>query len=130
MPHAYACKAQFNNSFLTEKKGCELLTNSAILVGMADLSRDDIVKLAALARLDLSDDEIAEYSQELTEILHYVEQLQNVDVAGLQPTNQVTGLTNVMREDEVTDYGYKPQDLLKNVPDTQDDQIKVKRMIG
>ena len=97
---------------------------------MADLSRDDIVKLAALARLDLSDDEIAEYSQELTEILHYVEQLQNVDVAGLQPTNQVTGLTNVMREDEVTDYGYKPQDLLKNVPDTQDDQIKVKRMIG
>jgi aspartyl-tRNA(Asn)/glutamyl-tRNA(Gln) amidotransferase subunit C len=97
---------------------------------MADLSREDIIKLAALARLDLSDDEIAEYSQELTEILHYVEQLQNVDVAGLQPTNQVTGLTNVMREDDVIDYGYQPQDLLKNVPDVQDDQIKVKRMIG
>lgn len=97
---------------------------------MADLSREDIITLAALARLDLSDDEIAEYSQELTEILHYVEQLQNVDVAGLQPTNQVTGLTNVMREDDVVDYGYSPLDLLKNVPDIQDDQIKVKRMIG
>ncbi len=97
---------------------------------MADLSRDDIVKLAALARLDLSDDEIAEYSQELTEILHYVEQLQNVDVAGLQPTNQVTGLTNVMRGDEIVDYGYQPLDLLQNVPNVENNQIKVKRMIG
>ncbi|MDB5169641.1 MAG: aspartyl/glutamyl-tRNA(Asn/Gln) amidotransferase subunit [Candidatus Saccharibacteria bacterium] len=97
---------------------------------MADLSRDDVVKLAALARLELSEEEIAEYSQELTAILHYVEQLQNVDVAGLQPTNQVTGLTNVMRDDEVQDYGYDAKDLLKNVPTVENDQIKVKRMIG
>ena len=97
---------------------------------MADLSRDDIIKLAALARLDLSDDEIAEYSQELTAILDYVEQLQGVDVADLKPTNQVTGLTNVTRDDVVKDYGYQPQDLLKNVPAVENDQIKVKRMIG
>ena len=97
---------------------------------MADLARDDILKLAALARLDLTDDEVTEYSQELTAILHYVEQLQNVDVNGLAPTNQVTGLTNVMRDDEEHDYGYTPQDLLKNVPQIQGDQIKVKRMIG
>lgn len=97
---------------------------------MADLSREDVIKLAALARLDLDDSEIAEYSQELTEILHYVEQLQNVDVAGLQPTNQVTGLTNVMRDDEIVDYGYDPKDLLKNVPAVENDHIKVKRMIG
>jgi aspartyl-tRNA(Asn)/glutamyl-tRNA(Gln) amidotransferase subunit C len=104
--------------------------NSAIFIGMADLSREDVIKLAALARIDLDDAEIAEYSQELTEILHYVEQLQNVDVAGLQPTNQVTGLTNVMRDDEIVDYGYDPKDLLKNVPAVDNDQIKVKRMIG
>jgi len=97
---------------------------------MADLSRDDIIKLAALARLDLSDDEIAEYSQELTEILQYVEQLQSVNVDGLQPTNQVTGLTNVMRDDKIVDYGYDPKDLLKNVPTVESDHIKVKRMIG
>lgn len=97
---------------------------------MADLSRDDILKLAALARLDLSDNEVAEYSQELTAILQYVEQLQDVDVDGLQPTNQVTGLTNVMREDKIHDYGYTPSDLLKNVPTVDGDQIKVKRMIG
>ncbi len=97
---------------------------------MADLSRDDVLKLARLARLDLTDEEIERYQKELTEILHYVEQLQSVDVNGLEPTNQVTGLTNVMRKDEVVDYGYAPKELLKNVPYTQDDHIKVKRMIG
>jgi len=97
---------------------------------MADLTRDDVLKLARLARLDLTDKEIELYSKELTDILHYVEQLQAVDVDGLKPTNQVTGLTNVMRKDEVVDYGYAPKELLKNVPQTQDDHIKVKRMIG
>lgn len=97
---------------------------------MADLSRDDILKLAVLARLDLTDEEVEEFASELTQILHYVEQLQSVDVAGLEPTNQVTGLVNVTRPDEVKDYGYAPRDLLKNVPETEGDQIKVKRMIG
>ena len=97
---------------------------------MADLSRDDVLKLAALARLDLTDGEVDEFSHELTEILHYVEQLQSVNVEGLSPTNQVTGLVNVMRHDEINDYGYKPQDLLRNVPAAEAGQIKVKRMIG
>ncbi|MDB5169214.1 MAG: gatC [Candidatus Saccharibacteria bacterium] len=97
---------------------------------MAKLSREDILKLARLARLDLSDDEITEYSSELSEILQYVELLQSVDVDGLEPTNQVTGLTNVTRADEVRDYGYAPGDLLKNLPDQEDGQIKVKRMVG
>lgn len=99
---------------------------------MADLSSDDVLKLARLARLDLPDEEIARYARELTEILHYVEQLQSVDVSGLESTNQVTGLTNVMRKDEVVDYGYAPKELLKNVPNgnVQADHIKVKRMIG
>jgi aspartyl-tRNA(Asn)/glutamyl-tRNA(Gln) amidotransferase subunit C len=97
---------------------------------MAKLTRDDILKLARLARLDLTDDEIEEFSGELSEILQYVEQLSTVDVKGLEPTNQVTGLTNVMRDDEVRDYGYEAADLLKNVPQTKDDLIKVKRMLG
>jgi aspartyl-tRNA(Asn)/glutamyl-tRNA(Gln) amidotransferase subunit C len=97
---------------------------------MAKLSREDILKLAQLARLELSDEEVAEFTTELTDILQYVEQLQSVDVAGLQPTNQVTGLTNVTRPDEIRDYGYQPADLLKQVPAVEDSQIKVKRMIG
>jgi aspartyl-tRNA(Asn)/glutamyl-tRNA(Gln) amidotransferase subunit C len=97
---------------------------------MAKLTQDDVLKLAQLARLDLTPEEVEEFSQELSEILQYVEQLSNVDVGGLKPTNQVTGLTNVTREDEVKDYGYRPQDLLKNVPEVKDNQIKVKRMVG
>lgn len=97
---------------------------------MAKLTRDDVLKLARLARLELSESEIAEFSEELSSILEYVEQLQSVDVSGLQPTNQVTGLTNVTRKDEVREYGYKTADLLKQVPATEGEQIKVKRMIG
>jgi aspartyl-tRNA(Asn)/glutamyl-tRNA(Gln) amidotransferase subunit C len=97
---------------------------------MAKLTREDVLKLARLARLELSEEEIAEYQTELSEILQYVEQLQDVDVSGLKPTNQVTGLTNVMREDEVRDYGYDTEDLLKNVPKVKDHQIQVKRMLG
>jgi aspartyl-tRNA(Asn)/glutamyl-tRNA(Gln) amidotransferase subunit C len=97
---------------------------------MADLTRDDVLKLARLARLKLSEDEIAKYQKELAEILEYVEQLDAVDVSGLEPTSQVTGLTNVTRADEEIDYGYKSLDLLKNVPATEGDLIKVKRMIG
>lgn len=97
---------------------------------MADLTRDDVLKLARLARLSLTDEEVEKYRAELDEILQYVEQLQTVDVSDLKPTNQVTGLKNVMRRDEEIDYGYQPKELLKNVPTVQDNQIKVKRMIG
>lgn len=97
---------------------------------MATLSRDDVLKLARLARISLSDAEVEEFSGELSAILQYVEQLSSVDVEGLKPTNQVTGLTNVMRKDEVIDYGYAPADLLKNVPAVENNQLKVKRMIG
>ena len=97
---------------------------------MAQLTREDVLRLAALARISLSDEEVAEFSEELSAILQYVEQLSGVDVEGLAPTNQVTGLTNVMREDEVIDYGYQPLDLLQNVPAVEANQIRVKRMIA
>jgi aspartyl-tRNA(Asn)/glutamyl-tRNA(Gln) amidotransferase subunit C len=97
---------------------------------MADLTRDDVLKLARLARLDLSDEEIDSFRAELDEILHYVEQLDNVDISGLEPTSQVTGLVNVTRPDVEKPYGYTAHELLKNVPVTDNDQIKVRKMIG
>lgn len=100
------------------------------LVTMSKLSRDDVLKLARLARLSLSEAEIEEYSRELSEILQYVEQLGAIDVEGLKPTNQITGLKNVTRSDTVRDYGYGPKKLLENVPSVSSDEIKVKRMIG
>lgn len=96
---------------------------------MAKLSRDDVLKLAALSKLRLTDEEVERLRGELSEILDYVEQLDRVDTSGLEPTYQVTGLKNVMRPDEVKDYGYKTEDLLKNAPAVQDNQFKVKRVL-
>jgi aspartyl-tRNA(Asn)/glutamyl-tRNA(Gln) amidotransferase subunit C len=97
---------------------------------MTKLLREDILKLAQLSRLGLTDAEVDEFAKELNAILGYVEQLSSVNVDGLVPTSQVTGLTNITRKDKIKNYGYKSQDLLKNVPKTEGDLIKVKRMIG
>lgn len=97
---------------------------------MAKLTRDDVLKLARLARLTLTDDEINDFTEEIGAILQYAEQLQAVNVDGVAPTYQVTGLTNVMRQDTIKDYGYKPADLLKGAPEVEEDHIKVKRMVG
>jgi aspartyl-tRNA(Asn)/glutamyl-tRNA(Gln) amidotransferase subunit C len=96
---------------------------------MSKLSRDDVLKLAALSKLKLSDEEVEKLRGELSEILNYVEMLDDVDVAGLEPTYQVTGLDNVWRPDETKDYGYKTEDLLKNAPAVQENQFKVKRVL-
>ena len=96
---------------------------------MSKLSRDDVLKLAALSKLKLSDEEVEKLRSELSEILNYVEMLDDVDVSGLEPTYQVTGLDNVWRPDETKDYGYKAEDLLKNAPAVQENQFKVKRVL-
>jgi aspartyl-tRNA(Asn)/glutamyl-tRNA(Gln) amidotransferase subunit C len=96
---------------------------------MAKLSRDGVLKLARLSRLKLTDEEVDRFAEEISAILNYVEQLQQVDLGGLEPTSQVTGLTNVMRPDEVKDYGASPEELLKNAPATEKGHFKVKRVI-
>lgn len=96
---------------------------------MAKLTREDVLKLAQLTRLELSADEVEEFRGELSQLLAYVEQLQSVDIGGFEPTNQVSGLVNVMRSDKVKDYGYTPEELLKNVPKVRDGQIEAPRMI-
>lgn len=97
---------------------------------MAKLSHDDVLKLAQLSRLQLSDEEVNRFAEEISEILQYVEQLQQVDLTNLEPTYQVTGLTNVARKDEIIDYGTTPEELLANAPATENGQIKVKRMLA
>lgn len=96
---------------------------------MAKLTRDDVLKLAQLAKLHIADEEVTKFQNEIETILGYVEQLQGADVANLVPTSQVTGLENVMRKDEVVDYGVSPDDLLKNAPATSGGLIKVRRVL-
>jgi aspartyl-tRNA(Asn)/glutamyl-tRNA(Gln) amidotransferase subunit C len=96
---------------------------------MADLTRDDVLKLAKLSRLKLSEDEVNEFQKEISAILGYVQMLDKVDTAGLKPTYQVTGLKNVSRDDVLIDYKITQEELLKNLPDRDGNYIKVKRML-
>lgn len=96
---------------------------------MSKLTKDAVLKLAQLSRLKLTDDEIERFSVELSSILDYVQMLDEVDVEGLEPTYQVTGLKNVMRSDEVKDYQAKPADLLKSAPSLEKNQFRVRRVL-
>jgi aspartyl-tRNA(Asn)/glutamyl-tRNA(Gln) amidotransferase subunit C len=98
-------------------------------MAMTKISATEIRKLAVLSRLRLSVKEIEDYQTDLSAILSYVEILKDVDVKGLEPTSQVTGLTNVTRKDEPLDYGASQEELLKNAPAIQGRQFKVKRII-
>ena len=97
---------------------------------MSTISRDDVLKLAQLARLQLTDDEVDKYQKELSSILGYVETLSSADTDGLEPTYQVTGLHTVVRADDIIDYKADSLALMKNAPATEKGQFKVKRMIG
>jgi len=96
---------------------------------MSKLSRDDVLKLAALSKLRLSEEEVENLRSELSDILNYVEVLDSVNVEGLKPTYQVNGLKNITREDVIKNYGYKIEELLKNAPAVYKGQFKVKRVL-
>ncbi len=97
------------------------------------LSREDVLKMARLSRLKLSEEEIKQYQKELSDIVEYVQMLNEVDVSGLQPTYQVSGLdstdSGAMREDAIEPQ-VSQKELFKNLPDQLNGQIKVNRMIG
>lgn len=95
---------------------------------MASITKDDVLRLAKLSMLTLSDDQLEHFREELAAIVAYVEQLSDVDVTGLEPTNQVTGLVNVMRDD-TEDVFTSTADLLKNVPATENNLIKVRKVL-
>lgn len=97
---------------------------------MSTITREDVLRLAELARLKLSEEEIEKYQKELSSIIGYVEMLKNADTEGLVPTYQVTGLVNVVRPDQVIDYSVTPAELLKNAPSSEKNLFKVKRMVG
>jgi len=80
------------------------------------LTKDDIRHIARLARLHLSDEEVERSANELSSILDYVGQLQEVDTKSVEPTAQVTGLSNSFRVDEVKPSQAAPDSLLENSP--------------
>lgn len=96
---------------------------------MNELTQADIAKLGELARIGVPAAIAETLAPQLGEILSYVAQLQNVDTGDTTTTSQVTGLTDVWREDEVRPCGIPPERLLQNAPEVQDGYIKVKRVL-
>lgn len=89
------------------------------------LSHHEVAHVARLARLRLGDEELERMRSQLSDILAYIELLQEVDVAGVPPTAQVTDLQTVLRPDVVT--GALPRDeALANAPDQRDGMFRVK----
>lgn len=84
----------------------------------------DVEHVAALARLELGDQEKEQFTEQLNAILKYAEQLNQLDTDGVEPTSHAMPLVNVMREDVV-----KPSlpidKVLLNAPDEEDGQIRV-----
>ncbi len=68
---------------------------------MTNISTNDIKHLATLSAISLSDDEIEQIRPDIEKIVEYINQLQEIDTSGVEPTYQVTGLTNVWREDDI-----------------------------
>jgi aspartyl-tRNA(Asn)/glutamyl-tRNA(Gln) amidotransferase subunit C len=64
------------------------------------LSRDQVLHVARLARLELTDDEIERYSGELSKVLDYIEKIGELDLADVEPTSHVVEVENVLRPDE------------------------------
>lgn len=96
---------------------------------MTQISKDDVHYLAQLSNLQLSDNESTALQTELGSILGYIEQLGELDTTGVEPTYQVTDLESVWREDVVDDYGLNGETLVGLAPDSQDNQIKVPKVL-
>lgn len=96
---------------------------------MHTVSRDEITKLAALSSLKLANNEVDELQADISNILGYIEQLNELDTTGVMPAYQVTGLKNVWRDDTVSGGGVNREQLLALAPDKQDLQIKVPKVL-
>ena len=96
---------------------------------MTQITREDVLHLAQLSSLQLTDDEIAGIQTDISNILGYVEQLGKLNTEGVEPTYQVTGLSNIWREDKVIDYGISREDLLKLSSKVIDNQVKVLKVL-
>lgn len=84
--------------------------------------------IARLARLDLSDEEERLFGSQLSDILRYVEKLDELDTSAVEPTSHVLELTNVMRDDRPRP-SLPPDEALSNAPDRVENFYRVPRII-
>lgn len=93
------------------------------------LTRNDVEKVALLARLQLSENELAAFTQQLGQIVAYVDQLSDVDDEGVEPMAHAVELANVFADDRVADSLPRDQ-ALANAPRHNDRGFLVPAVLG
>jgi aspartyl-tRNA(Asn)/glutamyl-tRNA(Gln) amidotransferase subunit C len=92
------------------------------------LTKEEVIKIAQLARIELSEAEVEKFQKELSTVLDYVEELKQVNVDGLEEVAQVTGLVNVQRDDKVV-LAENHEEILSQAPEIKDGYYKVKAIL-
>ncbi|CDP52588.1 Asp-tRNA(Asn)/Glu-tRNA(Gln) amidotransferase subunit GatC [Paradevosia shaoguanensis] len=87
-----------------------------------------VKRIGRLARIRIEENEVAAYQQELNAILGFVEQLNEVDVTGVEPMTSVTPMALRRRVDKVTDGGY-PEKVVSNAPLSEDNFFMVPKVV-
>lgn len=89
------------------------------------LSRDQVLHVARLARLELTDDEVERMAGELSKVLDHIEKISELgDLSDVPPTSHVVDLENVLRSDEPRP-SLPPERALESAPDASDDGFRV-----
>jgi aspartyl-tRNA(Asn)/glutamyl-tRNA(Gln) amidotransferase subunit C len=92
------------------------------------LSREEVLHIARLARVALTEEEIMRMSEQLSNLLEHFEVLQKVDTEGVPPTAQSVTLQSVMRDDAVAP-SLSPEDILANAPRREGDCFRVRAVL-
>lgn len=92
------------------------------------ISRDDVLHVASLARLQLNDTEVDTFTGQMDAILAYVEKLNELDTAGIVPTSHAVPVENAFREDAVRP-SLGVDHALANAPDRVEDYFRVPKVI-
>ena len=93
------------------------------------LTKEDVLKIAKLSKLEFQEDEIEKFQTDLNKILEHMEILNNVDTTEVEPLFNVLDLKDRLRKDEVQSVDIK-KELLKNAPNKDDDFIIVPKIVG
>ncbi|MFO7871873.1 MAG: Asp-tRNA(Asn)/Glu-tRNA(Gln) amidotransferase subunit GatC [Kiritimatiellia bacterium] len=88
----------------------------------------DVAYVANLARLHLSDEELARFQEQLNDVVGYVDKIRELDLDGVEPTSHALAVKNVFRKDEVAG-GLTREEILANAPAQAEGQFKVPKII-
>lgn len=94
----------------------------------SDTSHIEIDYVASLARISLTQEEKATFSNQLHEVLEHFQKLQQIDVEGIEPTAHAFPSFNIWQEDEPTE-AFTPEEALKNAPSQRQNQVVVPKVI-